>query len=222
MVSATHPYYSGCNSNPSLYVVVFSMLHVVFFMTCIACCVWYIVCSMWCTACCVLCGAYSVFQVVCGMLFMFSDTWCVLQNHLGVTQKPRQNSDSNNGAVEPHVFGQCVSWVYAQMYELRVVSSNLGSTMLWRFFAISPLVKMLVRPNGSIVIAIVIGTVGAGGDPPPPLYPPLPSVTQFLTQTTTNNLAGYASEVGFPLKLDTIFEVGGGGGGGQKFGPSGI
>ena len=36
-----------------------------------------------------------------------------------------------------------------------------GSTPLWRFFAISPLVNLLVQPNGSIIIAIVIG----GGTP---------------------------------------------------------
>ena len=58
------------------------------------------------------------------------------------------------------------SVVYAQMYELRVVGSYPSSTMLWRFFAISPLVKLLVQPNGSIAIAIVIGG-GGGGDPPP-------------------------------------------------------
>ena len=55
--------------------------------------------------------------------------------------------------------------VYAQVYELRVVGSNRGSTMLWRFFAISPLAKLLVQPNGSIVIAIVIGGGEGGGSP---------------------------------------------------------
>ena len=45
--------------------------------------------------------------------------------------------------------------------------------MLWRLFASSPLVKLLVQPNRSIVIAIVIGgwrEGGAGGGPPPPHY----------------------------------------------------
>ena len=64
------------------------------------------------------------------------------------------------------------SVVYAQIYELRVVSSNRGSTMLWRFFAISPLVELLIQQNGSIVIAIVIGGGGGGGGG---LYPPLQS-----------------------------------------------
>ena len=60
------------------------------------------------------------------------------------------------------------SVVYAQIYELRVVGSNRGITMLWRFFAISPLVKLLVLPNRSIVITIVTGGGGGGSPPPPP------------------------------------------------------
>ena len=64
------------------------------------------------------------------------------------------------------------SVVYPQAYGLSVVRSNPGSTMLGRFSAISPLVKLLVQPNRSIVIAIaiVIGGRGGGGAPPPPHY----------------------------------------------------
>ena len=43
------------------------------------------------------------------------------------------------------------------------------------FSAISPLVKLLVQPDGSILIAIVIW---AGTPPPPQLYPPLEELTQ--------------------------------------------
>ena len=66
------------------------------------------------------------------------------------------------------------SVVCAQIYELRVVGSNRDSTMVWRFFAISPLVKLLVHPNGSMVIALVIGGGGGGwgGDPPPTISSP--------------------------------------------------
>ena len=55
------------------------------------------------------------------------------------------------------------SVVYAQVYGLSVVRSNPGSTMMWRFFAISRLVKLLVQPNRTIVTAIVIG--GGWGAP---------------------------------------------------------
>ena len=68
--------------------------------------------------------------------------------------------------------------VYAWAHELSVLGSNppVAPVLAPFFFAISPLVKLLVKlpvqPNGSIAIAIVIGGGGGLGRPPPP--PPRP------------------------------------------------
>ena len=68
------------------------------------------------------------------------------------------------------------SVVYAWTHALNVLGTSPGKQLLQLFSFGSPLVKLLVRPDRSIVIVIVIGGggggAGGGGHPPAP-YPPL-------------------------------------------------